>query len=91
MKYQVFEMSEPCSVIAQRCKLDESWHQDTFDDAQKAEFYASAWACGRMDGPRDAMWEALKTLPFRMDVGSPQYIKGCVLTIKEIKEDVTHA
>lgn len=86
MKYQVFEGVERCSIIAKRCKLDESWHQDTFDDAQKAEFYASAWACGRMSGPLRAMWEQLAMLPFRMDVGQPQYIKGCMLTIKQIKE-----
>lgn len=36
MKYQVFENNEPCSVIAQRCKLDESWHQDTSEDVRKA-------------------------------------------------------
>lgn len=84
MKFQVFEGAEACSVIALRCKLDESWHQDTFDDRYKAEYYASAWACGRLSGPRDAMWTQLKILPFRMAVNSPQYIKGCVLIIKEV-------
>ena len=86
MKFQVFEGAERCSIIAKRCQLDESWHHDTFDDVQKAEFYASAWACGRMSGPLRAMWEQLAMLPFRMAVGEPQYIKGCYMTIKQIKE-----
>jgi hypothetical protein len=91
MKYQVFENEEPCSVIAKRMKLDETWHQDTFDDRYMAEYYASAWACGRMTGPRDAMWTQLKSLPFRMDIDSPQYMNGVILTVKTIKEDVSHA
>lgn len=87
MKYQVFENNEPCSDIAKRCQLDASWHQDTFNDAQKAEFYASAWACGRMRGPLQAIWEQLAMLPFRMAYNEPQYIKGCYMLIKEISND----
>lgn len=84
MKYQVFEMAEPCSVIAKRSKLDESWHQDTFSTFHEAEYYAGAWGCGRMQGFLPAIWHSLKMRPFPMVVNEAQYIRGSMLIIKEV-------
>lgn len=86
MKYQVLENNVPCSELAKMINLDPSWHQDTFDDALMAEFYASAWACGRMRGHLPSIWKQLMFLPFAIEVDTPKFIGGVDMTIKSIKE-----
>ncbi len=86
MKYQVYENDRPCGELAKLIRLDESWYNDTFPCPVYAEFYASAWACGTISGPRELMWAKLRMLPFEMELNKPQYINGVFMTIKGIEE-----